>query len=205
MKSTDVQERVSQAVQRLSSLLLSLAASCWQTLQDSTEIAQEVAKDPFTSEVKVQAATAELLLVLLHVCDRVASAAFSVALPAQPASVLRNAFMTALVGVTVPAFARLACPEEDLEEQQETQADLLHLYNVRATQYGFFALGSTDTPDGNEPLCKLAGIRLAEALECPDSAEVVTQGVKVIVASLAALREQLPLQETIRQLIAGVQ
>ena len=205
MKSADPQKRISRLVQDLSTQLLSLAGSFWQTLKEYPEVTQEVAKDPFTSEVKVQAATAELLIVLLHVCDRVASAAFSVALPAQPASVLRNAFMTALVGVTVPAFAHLACPEEDLEEQQETQADLLHLYNVRATQYGFFGLGSTDTPDGNEPLCKLAGIRLAEALECPDSAEVVTQGVKVIVASLTALREQLPLQETIRQLVAGVQ
>src|SRR2546425_12613992 len=146
MKSNDLQERVSQAAQQLSSLLLGWAASCWQTLQDCTEIAQEVAKDPFTSEVKAQAATAELLLVLLHVCDRVASAAFSVALPAQPASVLRNAFMTALVGVTVPAFARLACPEEDPEEQQETQADLLHLYHVRSTQYGCFARSSTTNP-----------------------------------------------------------
>jgi hypothetical protein len=113
--------------------------------------------------------------------------------------------MAALVGVTVPAFARIACPEEDPEEQKETQADLLHLYNARATQYGFFALGSASAPEGNEPLCKLAGIRLAEALECPDGAEVIIQGVKVVVAGLTTLRQQLPLQETIGQLIAGVQ
>jgi hypothetical protein len=203
VKSIDIQGRISQCVQNLSGKLLDLATSSWQMLKEQPEVAQELAKDPFTGEAKAQAATAELLLLLLHACDRVSSAAFGAALPAQLAPVLRNSFMAALVEAAIPTFVRIACPEEDSEEQEETQADLLHLYNARAIQYGFFALGGTSTPDGHDPLFKLAGIRLAEALECPDNAAVITYGVEVIMASLAALREQLPLKETVGQLIAG--
>jgi hypothetical protein len=173
-------------------------------LKDRPAVTQQVAKDPFTSDMKVQSTTAELLILLLHACDRVASATFSTALPAQVASGLRNSFMTRLVSAVIPAFARAACPEEDPDEQEETQADLLHLYNARAIQYGFFTLGGANASD-QDALFKLAGIRLAEALECPDSAEIITHGVEVVMASLAALREQLPLKETIAELIAGVQ
>ena len=76
---------------------------------------------------------AELLLFLLHACDRISTSAFNVALPAQVAGVMRNAFMGGLVGVTLPAFVRQACPEDENDELEETQVDLLHLYNARAT------------------------------------------------------------------------
>jgi hypothetical protein len=81
---------------------------------------------------------------------------------------------------------------------------LLHLYNARATQYGFFVLGSNNTAE-NGSLFTLAGIRLAEAIECPENAEVITHGVEVIVSSLVALREKLPLKELIGEMVAGMQ
>jgi hypothetical protein len=112
--------------------------------------------------------------------------------------------MAALVGATVTAFVQATCPEEDAEEQAETQADLVHLYNTRATQYGFFSLANAKASDG-EALFTLAGIRLAEALECPDNAEIITHGVEVVVDSLVALRQQIPLQEAFGRLIAGMQ
>jgi len=201
VKPTDPQKRISQPVQDLSAKLLSLATSCWRMLKERSEVTQEVAKDPFTSEVKADAATVELLLLLLHACDRVASATFSIALPEQSASLLRNSFMAALVGSALATFARATCAEEEAEEQEELQSDLLYLYNTRATQYGFFPIGSTDARD-NEALFKLAGIRLAEALECPENAEIISHGVEIVTASLTALREQLLLKETFGQLIA---
>jgi hypothetical protein len=203
MKLTDLQGRLSQEMQDLSGKLTSLAASAWQALKSHSEVMQEIAKDPFTEPVKEQAATAELLLMLLHACDRVASAAFSATLPEQTVAVLRNSFMTALVGATVQAFVRATCPDEDQDEQEETQADLLHLYNTRAIQYGFFPLGSAKTPQENEPLFTLAGIRLAEALECPENIEIIAHGVEVVMSSLATLRQQLPLKDTIGRIIAG--
>jgi hypothetical protein len=205
MKSSDIREHISQAVQSLSSKLIDLARRSWLSLHASTEVAQELAKDPFTSEVKSQAATAEFLILLLHACDRIAAAAFHTALSSQAAPVLRNSFMAALVGVTLPAFARTVSSAEEVEDLKETQADLLHLYNTRVTQYGFFPLGSANTPNGNEPLVTLAGIRLAEALECPENPEVITHGVEAVMRSLAALRQDLPLKETLGQLIAGLQ
>ena len=205
MKPADTQEHLSQVVQHLSSKLIDLAMRSWLSLHASTEVAQELAKDPFTSELKSQAATAEFLILLLHACDRIAAAAFHTALPSQAAPVLRNAFMAALVGVTLPAFARTACSAEEVEEVEETQADLLHLYNTRVTQYGFFPLGSAKPSEGNEPLVTLVGIRLAEALECPENPEVITHGVEAVMRSLAALRQELPLKETLGQLIAGLQ
>ena len=201
MKPADVRKQVSQSVQDLSAKLLSLAAAGWRMLKERPEVTQEVAKDPFTSEVKADAATVELLLLLLHACDRVASATFLVALPEQAASLVRHSFMAGLVGSAVSAFARATCAEEEAEEQEELQSDLLHLYNTRAIQYGFFPIGSTDAQD-NEALFKLVGIRLAEALECPDNAEIISHGVEIVTASLTALREQLPLKETFGQLIA---
>jgi hypothetical protein len=203
MKLTAIQGHFSQEMQDVGAKLLSLAASSWQTFRSHSEVTQELAKDPFTEPVKGQAATAELLLMLLHACDRVASAAFSTTLPEQTAAVLRNSFMTALVGATVPAFVRAVCPDDEEDEQEETQADLLHLYNTRAMQYGFFPLGSAKTPQEHEPLFILAGIRLAEALECPDNAEVVIHGVEVVMGSLATLRQQVPLKDTIGRIIAG--
>jgi hypothetical protein len=196
------QNRTVPAVQQLGAKLLELASTSWNTLQEHPSVTQEIAKDPFTSEAKVQAATAEFLIFLLHVCDRVSTATFSTTLPEHTASVLRNAFMGGLVGVTLPLFVRHACPEDDADELEETQADLLHLYNARATQYGFFSLGGAKATE-NDGLFILAGIHMAEALECSDNAEVISQGVEVIVSSLAVLREQLPLKKTIGELMAG--
>src|SRR5262245_13187710 len=204
MKTFHNQERAAQAVQNLGNQLLGLAASSWNMMKEHPTITQEVMKDPFTSEAKVQSATAELLIFLLHACDRVASATFRSTLPAQAAEVLRNSLMTGLVGVTLPAFARTACPDEDADEQEETQADLLHLYNARATQYGFFILGGNNTSD-NGTLFTLAGIRLAEAIECPENAEAISHGVEVILSSLVGLREKLSLKDVIGEMIAGVQ
>src|SRR5215471_1173082 len=152
------QNRTAQAVQQLGVKLLDLAALAWSKLKEHPTITQEIAEDPFTSDAKAQAAAAEFLIFLLHVCDRVSTATFSTTIPAQTASILRNALMGGLVGVTLPLFVRNACPEDEADELEETQADLLHLYNARATQYGFFALGDVSTAE-NDSLFKLAGIR----------------------------------------------
>lgn len=202
MKPDPTQSPAVQAVQRLGSALLDLVARAWQRLHACTAVAQELAKDPFTSALKSQAATAELLIILLHACDRIAAAAFQVALPAHAAQLLRNSFMAALVGTTIPTFARSMGAEEGAEALADTQADLLHLYNTRATQYGFFSLGTASTAGGHEPLLTLAGIRLAEALECAENPEVITHGVETVAHSLTALREELPLKDTLGQLIA---
>lgn len=204
MKSSEFQQRITQPVQELSTQLFRLATAFWQTLKEYPEVTQEVAKDPFTNEGKADGATVELLILLLHVCDRVASATFSVALPMQAASLLRNSFMAGLVGSALAVFVSITCAENEAEEQEEVRADLLHLYNTRATQYGFFPIGSADKQD-NEALFKLAGIRLAEALECPENAEIISHGIAVVIACLAALRERLPLKETFGKLIAEIQ
>jgi hypothetical protein len=202
MQTPKEQSRVAQVVAKLSEQLLGLAERSWKTLKEYTDITQELAKDPFTSDAKTQSATAELLIFLLHVCDRVSTATFLATLPADTAEVLRNAFMGGTVGLTLPAFVRKACPEDDEDELEETQADLLHLYNARATQYGFFSLGGTNTAE-NDSLFTVAAIRLAEALDCPDNAEVISHGVEVIVSSLETLREKLPLKAALGELIAG--
>jgi|GEM_PF-6557406 len=204
MKLTDIQERLSPEMRELSTKLLSLANASWLPLRQSTEVAQELAKDPFTEPVKQQATVAELLIILLHSCDRIASAAFHATISEQTASELRESFMTALVGATIPAFVRAACPDEDEDEQEETQADLLHLYNTRVIQYGFFPLSGKSEQE-HEPLFTLSGIRLAEALECPENAEAILHGVEVVVNALATLRTKLPLKEAIGKLIAGTQ
>ncbi|MEW6301017.1 MAG: hypothetical protein AB1671_25335 [Thermodesulfobacteriota bacterium] len=202
MKPDSTQPPVARAVHQLGTEIIGLAARSWQRLHACTAVAQELAKDPFTQELKSQAATAEFLIILLHACDRIAAAAFQAALPAHAAPVVRNSLMAALVGATIPAFVRAACAEEDAEELADMQADLLHLYNTRATQYGFFPLGAAG---GHEPLLTLAGIRLAEALECAENPEVITHGVETVVDSLTALRQELPLKDTLGQLIAGGQ
>lgn len=196
--------RIAQSVQTFGKKLLTLANSSWLSLKERPEVTQEVAKDPFTSDAKAQSATAELLIFLLHACDRVSTATFNATLPTEAASVMRNTFMGGLVGVTLPAFVRQACPDDTQDELEETQADLLHLYNARAMQYGFFSLGGTNAsePDG---LLKLAGIRLAEALDCPDNADVTTHSIEIVMSSLISLREQLPLKATIGELLAGAQ
>jgi len=194
--------RVARSVQILGEKLLELANTSWQTVREHPEVIQEVAKDPFTSDAKAQAATAEIVIFLLHACDRVSTGTFTATLSANVAGVMRNAFMGGLVGITLPAFVRQACPEDDTDELEETQADLLHLYNARAIQYGFFSLGGTNAVE-QEGLFKLAGIRIAEALECPENAEVIAHGVAIIMSSLVALREQLPLKATIGELMAG--
>jgi hypothetical protein len=197
---TSSQHRTAHAVQQLGTKLLDLAATSWLTLKEHASVTQEIAKDPFTSEAKAQAVTAEFLIFLLHVCDRVSTATLKTTLSGQTASTLRNAFMGGLVGVTIPTFVHQACPEDDEDEWEETQADLLHLYNARSTQYGFFSFGNSPT-DTEVGLFSLASIRLSEALECPENAEIITNGVEVVVSSLAALREQLPLKQTIAELI----
>jgi hypothetical protein len=202
MQPPQKQQPVFQLVSTFSEQLLNLAEHLWNTLQESSDVTQEIAKDPFTSDAKKQAVTAELLIFLLHICDRVSTAAFLTALPPQTAEVLRNAFMNGTVGVTLPAFVRKACPEDDQDELEETQADLLHLYNTRATQYGCFSFGGAHAAENNS-LFTLAAIRLTEALECPDNPEVISHGVEVIVSGLATLREKLPLKETIGELLAG--
>src|SRR5262245_43716445 len=171
--------------------MLRLASAFWQTLKEYPEVTQEVAKDPFTSEVKADGVTLELLVLLLHACDRVASATFAVALPMPAASILRNSFMAGLVSSALALFVSTTCADDEAEEQEEGRADLLHLYNTRATQYGFFPIGSADKQD-NEALFTLAGIRVAEALECPENAAVISHGVEVVIACLSTLREQLP-------------
>jgi hypothetical protein len=188
-------------VQTLGRKLLELAHASWQTFKEHSAVTQEVAKDPFTSDAKAQATTAELLIFLLHACDRVATATFTTTLPTEVSGVLRNAFMGGIVGVTLPAFVRQACPEDEKDELEETQADLLHLYNARATQYSFFSLGGM-TATEQDGLFKLAGIRIAEALECPDNVEVISQGVETIMSSLVTLREQLPLKAAIGEMMA---
>ena len=202
MQSAKDASRIAQSVQNFGGKLLTLANSSWHALKTLTAVTQELAKDPFTSDAKSQAATAELLIFLLHACDRVSTATFNATLAPEVASVMRNAFMGGLVGVTLPAFVRQACPDDAPDEREETQADLLHLYNARAMQYGFFSLGGTNAsePDG---LLKLAGIRLAEALDCPDNPDITTHGIEVVMSSLVSLREQLPLKATIGELMAG--
>ncbi|MGE0682612.1 MAG: hypothetical protein AB7P69_17140 [Candidatus Binatia bacterium] len=193
--------RAAQSVQTLGGKLLELAHASWQTLKEHPEVTQEVAKDPFTSDAKAQTTTAELLIFLLHACDRVATATFTSTLPTEISGVLRNALMGGIVGVTLPAFVRQACPEDAKDELEETQADLLHLYNARATQYSFFSLGGMKAAE-QDGLFKLAGIRIAEALECPDNAAIIAHGVEVIMSSLVTLREQLPLKATIGEMMA---
>jgi hypothetical protein len=123
--------------------------------------------------------------------------------PEQTAATLHTSFMTGLVGATIPAFVQAACPDEDEGEQEETQADMLHLYNSRAIQYGVFPLSSEKSEHEHEPLLTLSGIRLAEALECSDNAEVIVHGIEVVLNALATLRTKLPLKDVIGKLIAG--
>ena len=202
MKLSDVQGRLSPDMQELSAKVLDLAVASWNAFKGSTEVIQEIAKDPFTSPVKEQSAIAEFLLLLLHVCDRIASAAFRATVSEHAAATLRHSFMGALVGATVPAFVRAACPDEEEEEQEETQTDLLHLYNARAIQYGFFALGTTKTPQESDPLFTLAGIRIAEALEAAENADIIAHGVEMVIESVVTLREKLPLKGAIGRIIA---
>jgi len=203
MKLTDIRQQLSPEMQELSAKLLSLANASWQTLRKSTEVTQELAKDPFTEPTKHQAAIAELLIFLLHTCDRIASAAFQATVSEQIAADLRSALMTALVGVTAPTFVQTACPDEDEDEQEETQADFLHLYNTRAIQYGLFSLNSGKADQEPGPLFTLAGIRLTEALECPENGEVILSSIDIVIDALTTLRVKLPLKETIGKMIAN--
>src|SRR5215510_6633597 len=76
MKLSDVQGRLSPDLQELSTKVLDLATASWHAFTRSPEVTQEIAKDPFTGPVKEQSGIAEFLLLLLHVCDRIASTAF---------------------------------------------------------------------------------------------------------------------------------
>lgn len=203
MKLSDVHSRLSPDLQDLSAKVLDLATASWNAFKRSPEVTQEIAKDPFTGPIKEQSGIAEFLLLLLHICDRVASAAFRATVTEPAAATLRSSFMSALVGATIPAFVRAACPDEEEEEQEETQTDLLHLYNARAIQYGFFALGASTSPHESDALLTVASIRLAEALEAAENADIIGHGVEVVIDSVETLREKLPLKRVIGRMIAG--
>lgn len=201
--STEGKNPITQAVKDLSTQIFNVATQSWQRLKAHIEVAQELQKDPFTQEMKEQAATAEFLILLLHVSDRVATTTFQTALPAEHVQTVRSTFISALVGVSVPAFVHIACPEEDETEQEETQAEVLHLYNARAIQYGLFGLGGENMPDDHQGLLKLAAIRVAEALDCSDNETIIRQSIDTILASFHALQDEVPLRKTIAQLLAG--
>lgn len=204
MKLSDVHNRLSPDLQDLSTKVLDLATASWNAFKHSPEVTQEIAKDPFTGPIKEQSGIAEFLLLLLHICDRVASAAFRATVAENAAATLRYSFMGALVGATIPAFVQAACPDEEEEEQEETQTDLLHLYNARAIQYGFFALGASQSSHESDTLLTIASIRLAEALEAAENADIIRHGVEVVIDSVETLREKLPLKRVIGRMLAGV-
>ncbi|NOT55019.1 MAG: hypothetical protein HOP18_10470 [Deltaproteobacteria bacterium] len=203
MKLSDVRSRISPDLQDLSTKLLDLATASWNAFKHSPEVTQELAKDPFTGPIKEQSGIAECLLLLLHICDRVASAALRATVTEHAAATLRHSLMSALVGATIPAFVQAACPDEEEDEQEETQTDLLHLYNARAIQYGFFALGASQSPHESEALLTVASIRLAEALEAAENADIIGHGMEVVITSVETLRERLPLKGVIGRMIAG--
>ena len=159
---------ITQAVTDLGRRIFDLATETWQRLKDHDAVSQELLKDPFSQQAKEHTATAELLLLLLHVGDRVAATIFHKALPAEHVQTIRTTFISAVVGVAIPAFIQLACAEQDAAERAETQADLVHLYNTRAVQYGLFELNGQEVAESGA-LLKLGAIRVAEAIECPDS------------------------------------
>ena len=194
---------ITQAVKDLGTQIFNVAAESWQQLKDQPAFTQELLKDPFTQDVKEQAATAELLILLLHASDRLAHTTFQAALPTQHVQTVRSTFISALVGVSVPAFVHIACPEEDETEQADTQADVLHLYNTRATQYGLFRLGNADTTEDHEGLFKLAAIRVAEAVDCSDDETILRNSMDTIRTSIQSLQDEVPLRKTIAQLLAG--
>ena len=196
---------ITHAIQELSAQLLKLAISLRQQLSEGPEISQELRKDPFTQDAKEQTATAELLIVLLHMCDRVSSATLQAALPDQYAATVRSSFLSALVGVTIPGFLDIACPEEEEDERAETQADLAYLYDARTTQYGFFHFGAEEGVSGHDALLKIAAIRVAEALECPDNEDIIIHAITTIASGFQSLRDETALQKTVAQLIAGAQ
>ena len=93
---------LSPDMQELSAKVLDLATASWDALKRSPEVTQEIAKDPFTGPIKEQSGIAEFLLLLLHVCDRIASAAFRATVSEHAAATLRHSFMGALVGARRP-------------------------------------------------------------------------------------------------------
>ncbi len=114
--------------------------------------------------------------------------------------------MSAVVGTTLPAFAATICRADDPESRQAMQADLLHLYNTRATQYGFFPLATDNSAESSQgPLLSLAGIRLTEALDCPDDAALLSLAIESVAGGLSRMREELPLQDTIRHVMTRIQ
>lgn len=191
---------ITQAVTDLSRQIFDLATETWQQLKDRDAVSQELLKDPFSQEAKEHTATAELLLLLLHVSDRVAATTFHKALPAEHVETVRTTFISAVAGVAIPAFIQRACAEQDAAEQTETQADLVHLYNTRAMQYGLFDLNGQAVAESGA-LLKLGAIRVAEAIECPDSQAVISQALDAIGLSLQALTHDVPLQQTIARLL----
>lgn len=193
---------ITQAVTDLSRRIFDLATETWQQLKDHDEVSRELLKDPFSQQAKEHTATAELLLLLLHISDRVAATIFHKALPAAHVQTVRTTFISAVVGVAIPAFIQLACAEQDPAEQAETQADLVHLYNTRAVQYGLFGLQGQGATNEDEALLKLGAIRVSEALECPDSEAVLRHTMDTVVLSLQALTDKVPLQQTITRILA---
>jgi hypothetical protein len=49
----------------------------------------------------------------------------------------------------------------------------------------------------------LAGIRVAEALEAAENADIIAHGVEAVIESVATLHEKLPLKRTIGRMIAA--
>lgn len=192
---------ITQAVTDLGRRIFDLATETWQRLKDHDAVSQELLKDPFSQQAKEHTATAELLLLLLHVSDRVAATIFHKALPAEHVQTIRTTFISAVVGVAIPAFIQLACAEQDTAERAETQADLVHLYNTRAVQYGLFELNGQEVAESGA-LLKLGAIRIAEAIGCPDSEAVLHHATDATVLSLQALTHDVPLQQTIARLLA---
>ncbi len=194
---------ITQAVTALSHRIFDLATETWQQLKDHDEVSRELLKDPFSQQAKEHTATAELLLLLLHLSDRVAAATFHKALPAAHVQTVRTTFISAVVGAALPAFIQLVCAEQDSAEQAETQADFVHLYNVRAVQYGLFGLEGQGAADEYRALIKLGAIRVSEALECLDNEAILRHSVDAIVLSRQALTAEVPLQQTIARLLVA--
>ena len=117
--SAEGKNPITQAVKDLGTQIFNVATQSWLQFKDQPELTQELLKDPFTQDMKEQAATAELLILLLHASDRLAHTTFQAALPAEHVQTVRSTFISALVGVSVPAFVHIACPEEDETEQAD--------------------------------------------------------------------------------------
>ena len=207
MNTTQPQISIAEAIQNLSSFLVALAGDTCNRLNDHQHIEGEIGKEPFTADLKRQAVSAELLLLYLHTCDRVAQDAFSNHLDQKESETLRRSFMSALIAQGAVVFVETVYGQNRLNDEfddKETQNDLLQLYNTRAAQYGSFPTGQSNPPKSGEPLLTLGAIRLAEALDCPDDPVVISHGLRAIQESIASLQTTPALGDTVGQVIAGI-